>query len=242
MAKVAGAEVFPIDVGMFTEVDGIRSLKPAKGGQDMAKGPVLSEEEAIKAVEAGILAASDLKSQGFGLAAIGEIGIGNTAAASAVACALLNLPPRLATGRGAGLDDLALEKKIMAIETALALNKPDPENPLDVIAKVGSLDIAAMAGAYLGLASQGIPAVADGFPSLAAALCAARLCRNALGFILPSHSGAEPGIRFILDELGFAPIIDAKMRLGEGTGAVALFPLLDMAMAVKSFSARRSEL
>jgi nicotinate-nucleotide--dimethylbenzimidazole phosphoribosyltransferase len=130
------------------------------------------------------------------------------------------------------LDDAGLSRKIAAIEKAIEVNRPCSESPMDVVSKVGGLDIAAIAGLFLGGAIYNVPVVTDGFISCVAALIAVRLCPLARGYILPSHKSSEPGARFVLDELKFSPVIDADMRLGEGTGAVALFPLLDAALSV----------
>jgi nicotinate-nucleotide--dimethylbenzimidazole phosphoribosyltransferase len=136
------------------------------------------------------------------------------------------------TGRGAGLSDEGLERKIAAIEEGINVNVPDASDPMDVLHKLGGLDIAALTGLYLGGALYGVPIVMDGFISGVAALVAVRLCPDVAGYIIPSHGSGEPGAKYLLDELGFQPVIQAGMRLGEGTGAVALFPILDMALAV----------
>lgn len=242
MAKACGAEVFVTDIGMVDTVDGLRNRKLMRGTDDITAGAAMSRETAEKAVLIGIETVKELKDLGFRLIAAGEAGIGNTTTASAVCAVLLNRPVREVTGRGAGLDDDGLVRKRAAVERAIAVNRPDPADPLDVLHKVGGLDIAAMTGLFIGGALYGVPVVTDGFISGAAALCAVRLCPNALGYILPSHESGEPGARFLTEELGFSPIIRAGMRLGEGTGAVALFPLLDMALAVYRNAATFSEI
>jgi nicotinate-nucleotide--dimethylbenzimidazole phosphoribosyltransferase len=242
MSKCIGCEAFPVDVGMATDVSGVRSFKTVYGASDFSSGPAMTSDACEKAMEAGIRMALELKAKGFGIIAAGEAGIGNTAAAAAVGAALLKLPASLMAGRGAGLDDAGLARKTALIEQGLSLNKPDPQDPMDVLRKVGSLDMAAMAGAFLGGASVGIPVIMDGYISSAAALCAAMLCKDALGYIIPSHESAEPGMKLILKELGLTSVIQAQMRLGEGTGAVALMPLLDMALAVKEKAARIADI
>ncbi len=232
MADACGAKVFPIDVGMVDSVRGLRDRKLMRGTDDMTEGPAMSRETAEKAVMIGVETVRELKDSGFRLIATGEAGIGNTTTSSAVCAVLLGKAPREVTGRGAGLSDEGLARKIAAIEKAVEINRPDPGDALDVLAKIGGLDIAAMAGLYLGGALYRVPVVMDGFISCVAALVAARLCPDAKGYMLPSHESGEPGARFILETLGFSPVLRAGMRLGEGTGAVALFPVLDMAASV----------
>jgi nicotinate-nucleotide--dimethylbenzimidazole phosphoribosyltransferase len=162
------------------------------------------------------------------------MGIGNTTTSSAVASVLLDRPVREMTGRGAGLSDTGLRRKVWAIETALEKNRPNPGDPLDVLAKVGGFDIAGMCGIFLGGAIYRVPVLMDGFISTAAALCAVRLCPGAKKAVFASHVSAEPAGRLILDKVGKKPLITAEMRLGEGAGAVALMPMLDMALALYS--------
>ena len=170
--------------------------------------------------------------EGYEILATGEMGIGNTTTSSAVASVLLKQPVEEMTGRGAGLTSEGLVCKINAIKKAIALNEPDPEDAIDVLAKVGGLDIAGMAGVFLGGAVYGIPVVMDGFISCVSALIAMRICPAARDYILASHVSKEPAAHLILENMGKEAIIHADMCLGEGTGAVALFPILDLAAAV----------
>ncbi len=234
MARVAGADVFPIDMGMNTTVDDPRmwNRRIAAGTKDMSQGPAMTREEAVRALEAGVSVAEELAARGYGLLATGEMGIGNTTTSSAVASVLLNRPVSEMTGPGAGLSRAGVLHKIEVIEQAIARNRPDPADPVDVIAKVGGFDIAGMAGLCLGAALSGVPCVLDGFISTLSALCAVRLCPAAADYLIASHVSAEPAGRLLLDALGKKPILTAGMRLGEGTGAVAVMPLLDMALAV----------
>ncbi|MDR1665296.1 MAG: nicotinate-nucleotide--dimethylbenzimidazole phosphoribosyltransferase [Clostridiales bacterium] len=232
MAKCCGAEVLAIDVGMADTVSGLRDKKLMPGTDDMTQRPAMSRETAEQALTVGIETVGELKERGFNLIATGEVGIGNTTTSSAICAVLLNRPVKEVTGRGAGLDDAGLSRKISAIETALTINKPDPNDPMDVLRKVGGLDIAALAGVFIGGALHGVPVVADGFISCTAALIARRLCPPVTGYIIPSHVSEEPAAQWLLEEFNFSPVIHGGMRLGEGTGAVALFPLLDMALAV----------
>ena len=160
------------------------------------------------------------------------MGIGNTTTSAAVACALLGRPAEDFTGRGAGLSDEGLARKVAAVRRALEVNRPDPADPLDVLAKVGGFDLAGLCGVFLGGAACRVPVLADGLISTAAALCAVRLCPGAAKAVFASHVSAEPAGRAVLDALGKKPLITAEMRLGEGTGAVASIPLWDMARAV----------
>ena len=176
--------------------------------------------------------AAELKAAGYQILASGEMGIGNTTTSAAVVSVLLGVPAEKVTGRGAGLSDEGMVRKVGAIRRAIAVNHPNPEDPIDVIAKVGGLDIAALAGLFLGGAAQGLPVTADGFISCAAALAAVRIAPSCRPYILPSHVSDEPASKMVLRALDMDPVIHAGMHLGEGTGAVALFPLLDMALKV----------
>ena len=234
MAAAAGAEVIPVDIGVARPVVGerIRQYNIRRGTADMTQGPAMTREEAVKAVETGIKLVRELKDKGYGLIGTGEMGIGNTTTSSALASVFLNRPPEQVTGRGAGLSSAGLERKIKAIETAIQVNKPDPADPLDVLSKVGGLDLAGLCGVFLGGAACRIPVLVDGFISSAAALTAARLCPAAVDYMLGSHASNEPAGRMVLEELGLKPFLYANMCLGEGTGAAAVMPLLDMALAV----------
>jgi nicotinate-nucleotide--dimethylbenzimidazole phosphoribosyltransferase len=232
MAKTCGAAVFNIDIGMVDTVEGLRDRKLSAGTGDITEGPAMSRETAEKAISIGIETVKELKDLGFRLIAAGEAGIGNTTTASAICSVLLNRSVSEVTGRGAGLDDAGLCRKIAAIEQAITVNQPNPSDSIDTLCKLGGLDIAAMAGLFFGGALYRVPIVMDGFISGAAALVAIRQCPDVLGYIIPSHESGEPGARFLMEELKFSPVIQAEMRLGEGTGAVALFALLDMALAV----------
>jgi len=242
MAKTCGADVVLYDIGMVDTVEGLRDSKLMHGTDDMTEGPAMSRETAENAIMIGINAVKELKEQGYQIIATGEAGIGNTTTSSAICAALLRRPVGEVTGRGAGLDDEGLKRKISAIELAIATNRPDPSDPIDVLHKLGGLDIAALAGVFLGGALYKVPIVMDGFISGVAALVAAILCPAALGYILPSHVSGEPGALILTTELGLSPVIHAGMRLGEGTGAVALFPLLDMALAVYQKAAKFTDI
>ena len=232
MCKKCGARLFPVDVGMAVDTKVRTDLKVAMGTRNMTKGPAMTREEAIRGIEAGIAVAEELKEKGYQLLATGEMGIGNTTTSSAVASVLLGKPVEDMTGKGAGLSSEGLNRKIKAIKKAIALNNPDRSDVIDVLAKVGGLDIAGMAGVFLGGAALGMPVVMDGFISCVAALIAQRICPNAGEYMIPSHVSREPAAHLILRELGKEAVLHAGMCLGEGTGAVALFPVLDLAEAV----------
>ena len=234
MAAVASCQVVPVDMGIlnFSPIKGVLSRRISNGTADISQAPAMTREQAVRAVFAGIELVREQKKQGVRLLATGEMGIGNTTTASAVACALLSKEAAQMTGCGAGLSQDGLRRKIGVIEQALSLNRPNPQDPLDILAKVGGFDIAGMCGVFLGGALYQIPVLADGFISAVAALCAVRLCPMAEKAVFASHVSAEPAGPMVLQALQRQPLITAGMRLGEGTGAVAAMPLLDMACAV----------
>ncbi|MBS7007392.1 nicotinate-nucleotide--dimethylbenzimidazole phosphoribosyltransferase [Anaerostipes sp.] len=231
MCRHLGVDLFAVDVGIACETQLIQK-KTAYGTRNMAKEPAMTKEETLSAVNAGISMAYDLHSKGYRIAATGEMGIGNTTTSSAAASVLLDRPAGEMTGRGAGLDSDGLCRKIRVIEQAVRLHKPDKQDPLDVLSKVGGFDLAALTGLFLGGAAAKLPIVMDGFISGTAALAAVRICPDTVHYILPSHRSKEPAAGILLDALGLEPCLDCSMSLGEGTGALALFPLLDLALAV----------
>ena len=230
MAKVAHADVVPVDVGIAVPVADVTDRNVMRGTNDMTSGPAMSHEQATEGIRVGIDMVRDLKGRGYGIVATGEMGIGNTTTSSALASVLLGVDAEAVTGRGAGLSDDGLARKVDAIHRAIALNAPDPEDALDALSKVGGLDIAGMAGTFIGGALERVPIIVDGFVSLVAALVAVRLCPGCRPYLRASHASAEPATRLLATELGLEPVIHAGMRLGEGTGAVCLLPLLDMAL------------
>lgn len=234
MARCCGADLLPADLGMARDTLVRRDYKVRCGTGDISLGPAMSREEAVKALEGGISLAREAAGRGYRLLGLGEMGIGNTTTSSAVACALLSLSPREVVGKGAGLSPEGVRRKKEVVERALFVNAPDPADPLDVVAKVGGLDLAALAGACIGAALCRVPAVLDGFISCVGALLAVRLCPAVSGYLLPSHVSEEPGTRAVMEALGKEALLHGRFCLGEGTGAIALFPLLDMAYAVYS--------
>ena len=231
MCKKAGARILPIDIGMAgkTKVPG---HKVACGTRNFAKEPAMTREQALQSILTGVRIVEEQKKAGVALLATGEMGIGNTTTSSAVLAALLQIDPEKVTGRGAGLTSAGLSRKIQVIRQALALHKPDANDPVDVLAKVGGFDIGGLAGVYLGAAKMRLPVLIDGFISGTAALLACRLCPEAKEYMIASHKSKEPGMQILLEALGLSASLDCDMCLGEGTGAVAFFPVLDMAAAV----------
>ena len=234
MGQVAGCPVLPVDMGVenYAGEPGVLNRRIANGTKDCTLGPAMSREQAAQGILAGIRLVQGLAGEGVKLIATGEMGIGNTTTAACVLCALLNAQPEAIVGRGAGLSDEGLVRKKAAVRRALQVNRQHLSDPLGVLAAVGGLDIAGMCGAFLGGALAGVPVLADGVISAAAALLAVRLCPQSEKAILASHVSAEPAGALALAALGKKPLITAEMRLGEGTGAVAAMPLLDMALAV----------
>jgi len=234
MAGAVRADVFAVDMGMARDIDcpGLIRRRIAPGTRNMTRGPAMTREEAGRAVQAGIDLVGEMRARGYRLIATGEMGIGNTTASTALCCALLGARPEAVTGRGAGLSDEGLSRKKQAVRRALEVNGPDAKDPLGTLAKVGGFEIAAMAGAFLGGMAFGVPVVMDGVISAVAALLAARLCPAARGYMLPSHMSRERAAALVMNELAAEPVIHADMALGEGTGAVALLPMLDMALRV----------
>ena len=235
-ALEAGAGVAVYDVGMIDDVPGLGQCKVCRGTRNLAKEPAMSRDEAIAAIEAGIHAAEKAKEEGCKLLVTGEMGIGNTTTAAAVLSVLTRTEPEAVCGRGSGLSDAGFKRKIQAVRKGIATNCPCPEDPVDVIAKVGGADIAAMCGVFLAGAALQVPVVMDGLISCVAALAAARIDNHTVEYMIPSHTGREPGGRLALEALGLKAPIQADLALGEGTGGLLLLPMLDMALALYNSS------
>ncbi len=244
MAQFAGADVIPVDMGMVSHLTHplLVDHHIADGTQNIADGPAMTKAQAYKAIEAGIALVKNCAEQGYDILATGEMGIGNTTTSSAMASVLLHRPVAEVTGRGAGLSDAALIRKIGVIEKAIKVNQPNPEDALDVLTKLGGFDIAGLTGIFLGGALYRIPIIIDGIISAVSALIASRLCPAADHIMLASHVSNEPAGIMLLDALKLRPMIIAEMRLGEGTGAVAMLPLLDMALCVYHSSSSFSDI
>ena len=234
MAAVANAQVIPVNIGVTNEVRGqkIRQKCVRRGTADFTEDPAMTRAEAQQAILTGIDIVRELKESGVGIIATGEMGIGNTTTSSAVVSVLLGLEVESVTGRGAGLSGEGLSRKINAIKRGIELHKPDKNDAVDVISKVGGLDIAGLCGVFLGGAIYKVPILVDGFISSVSALCAACLSPDAREYMLASHASNEPAGKMVLDALGLRAFLYAGMCLGEGTGAVAVMPIIDMAIAV----------
>ena len=234
MAARCGCRVVPVDMGIldFPGFPRVLDRRVGNGTADLSLGPAMTRAQAEAAILTGIDLVRAEKERGTRLIATGEMGIGNTTTASAITAVLTDSDPAQVTGRGAGLSDEGLTRKLAAIRRGIAVNRPDQSDALDVLSTLGGFDLAGLCGVFLGGALYKLPVLIDGFPSAAAALCAARLCPNASKAMLASHVSAEPAGALLLNALGKRPLITADMRLGEGSGAVAAIPLLDMALAV----------
>lgn len=231
MCEPMGIDCIPVDMGMFSQLQmsGILDRRIAAGTADISVGPAMTTAQALQAVRTGVELVADAKRRGYGLVATGEMGIGNTTTSTAMACVFTGKDPQELTGPGAGLTREGVRHKADVIRRAIHVSAPQASDPLDVLAKLGGFDIAAMCGMFLGGAVHGVPMIVDGYISTVAAYCAYAMRPECLGAILPSHLSAEPGAKVLFDRIGLAPILHANMRLGEGTGAVCLIPLLDMA-------------
>lgn len=228
LAKHVGAEVVVVDMGIATDLEddsGVISKKIGYGTKNFAKGPAMTREEAVQAIEAGIEVVESIEN--LNILATGEMGIGNTTPSSAIIATFSDCSVEEVTGRGTGVDDEGLKKKVAAIEKGLALNKPDPEDALDVLSKVGGFEIAGLAGCVLAAAANKIPVVIDGFISTAGALIATELAPTAKEYIIASHMSEEIGHRLMLERMGLTPLLDLGFRLGEGTGAALAMGLVE---------------
>ncbi len=237
LARHAGAEVRIIDIGVASGMDWppvVVRRNIAHGTENMAKGPAMSRDEAERAVATGIDLVYESIEDGANAVAVGDMGIGNTTAASAITAAITGRPVATVTGRGTGVDDMMLEAKIRVIERALMTNSPDPSDGLDVLSKIGGLEIAGLTGVILGAASKGIPVFLDGFVTGSAALAAHSISQNSRDYMIASHVSVEPGHKFALEHLGLTPLVDMRMRLGEGTGATIGFLIAEAACKILS--------
>lgn len=235
LAEVAGAGVTVVDMGVAADLSPlvregkILSYKIAPGTKNIAKEAAMTREQAVKALEIGIEIAGKLVEEGVEILATGDMGIGNTTPSSAVLAALTGVPAAQVTGRGTGLNDEAVKHKVQVIEKALAVNQPDPKDPIDVLAKVGGFEIGGIAGVILGAAYHRVPILVDGFISTAGAVLAHALAPNSIDYMIAAHQSMEYGHRFMLEELGLTPILNMNMRLGEGSGAALAMNIVESA-------------
>ncbi len=222
IARQVGARIIVVDMGVATELGAnprLLSRKVALGTRNMALGSAMTGEQAVKAIETGIEVVAAEVAKGLDIVGTGDMGIGNTTASSAICAVMTGKPVAEVTGRGTGITDEQLTRKIEIIDRALAVNQPDPSQPLDVLAKVGGFEIGGLVGVMLAAAAHRIPVVIDGFISGAAALIATALSSELKDFLIAAHVSAEAGHRLLLKHLGLKPLLDLGMRLGEGTGA-----------------------
>jgi len=235
LARHIRARVVVVDAGVAMDLEpnpGLKVRKIGYGTANIASGPAMSREQAVQALEMGISLVEEELSRGLDIVGTGDMGIANTTPAAAIAAAITGLPVSEVTGRGTGIDDAALARKVAVIERALAVNKPDPEDGIDVLAKVGGFEIGGIAGVVLGAAAHRIPVVIDGFISTAGALIAATICPGVVPYCIAAHNSAEAGHRAMLKYLGLKPLLDLEMRLGEGTGAALAISLVEAACKV----------
>jgi nicotinate-nucleotide--dimethylbenzimidazole phosphoribosyltransferase len=235
LARHVGAEVRVVDIGVaheFGPLSGLLHRKVAPGTKNWAREPAMTREEAVRALEVGVTLAREAVNDGIGLLGTGDMGIGNTAASTAMTAVLTGESVATVTGRGTGLDDAGLARKVAVIEQALRTHRPDPTDPIDVLAKVGGFEIAGIAGLILGAAACRRPVVLDGFITGAAALIAAGLQPLCREYLIASHLSVERGHQAVLKKLGLRPLLDLDLRLGEGTGACLGISLLHAAIKI----------
>lgn len=235
LARHVGAKVVVVDIGVaheFPSLAGLRKNKVRWGTANMAKGPAMERSEAISAIEVGFNVVEGLLVEGIDLIGTGDMGIGNTTASSAITAVITGQALPSVTGKGTGIDDDRLRHKISVIEKALAQNQPDRNDPLDVLAKVGGLEIAGMVGVILNAALHQVPVLIDGFISGSAALIAVALQPRVKGYLLASHQSVEPGHRLALHWIGLEPVLDLNLRLGEGTGAALAMGLVEAGVKI----------
>jgi nicotinate-nucleotide--dimethylbenzimidazole phosphoribosyltransferase len=233
LARQAAARLVVVDMGVNgpeTAVPGVLARRIAPGTRNFTRGPAMSTEQAVLALEHGITIARELASTGIDLLGIGEMGIGNTTAATALLAALSGDPAEALTGRGTGIDDATFVRKIAAIDKALQVNPPGGKSALQVLAALGGFEIAGLAGVVLGAAACQIPVILDGFIASVAALCAARIEPRAAKYLIASHRSVEIGHGRVLAALGTVPLFEFAMRLGEGTGAALAMPMVEAAL------------
>lgn len=243
LSKSANSDVKVIDIGINSNVNyqGIMNKKVRKGTANFAKGPAMKRQEAEKAIDIGIEVTSSLINKGYNLIGTGEMGIGNTSTSSAVVMSFTGKSAEEAVGKGAGLTQEQFENKKRIIEAAIQLNKPDKEDPLDVLSKVGGLDIAGLVGCYIAAAYHRVPIVMDGVISATAAYVAIKLNAEIKDFIIPSHFSLEPAYNIIINELGLDPLLMLDMRLGEGTGCPLTFHIIESACSMMNHMATFEE-
>lgn len=244
LARHVGASLVVVDMGVARNLpDDPRLLnrKVALGTKNMTCEPAMTRQEAIKSIETGIEIVEEEIKNGLNIVGTGDMGIGNTTPAAAITSVITGISPFEATGRGTGIDTEAFERKVNAIENALSLNNPDPEDGFDVLSKVGGFEIGGIAGVIIGAAANRVPVVVDGYISGAAALIASQIAPKCRDYIFASHLSVEKGHKAVLNHLKLKPVLDLNLRLGEGTGAVIAISLIDAACKVLDEMATFSE-
>lgn len=244
LARQIGAAIELVNLGTVAPVPEhplVRQAVIAAGTANLAEAPAMSASQLAQALAEGAAAVQRASAAGAELFIAGEMGIGNTTAATALSCALLGLPAADLVGPGTGLDRGGIERKQQLIEHALALHRDQLADPISILAHLGGFEIAAMAGAYVACAQQGLPMLIDGFISSSAALAASRVCPAAVDWMLLAHASAEPGHRAMAEAMGLRPLLDLGMRLGEGSGAAAAVPLLRLACSLHAQMATFAE-
>jgi len=232
LSKFAGSDITVVDVGVDADFNNpkIINKKIAYGTMNMMKGPAMTREQTIKAIEVGIETVDDLVREGYDLFGTGEMGVGNTATSAAILSVFSGLEVEMSVGMGSGITQDQFINKKSVIKKSIEVNKPDKNDVIDVLSKVGGFDIAALCGCFLAAAKNRMPIVIDGFIASAAALCAYELNPLVIGYIFASHLSAEPGAAFIMNEIGLKPMLNLNMRLGEGSGCPLAFNIIEAAL------------
>ncbi len=244
LARHAGAEVVVVDIGVdhdFGEIEGLVNMKVIKGTKNFTKGPAMTRNEAIRCIDVGIELADGYARKGYKIFGTGEMGIGNTTPSSAIASVLTGKPVSEVTGKGTGITDESLKRKIAVIEDGIKLNKPNPDDAIDVLSKVGGAEIGGIAGLVLGAASNRIPVVIDGFISTAGALIAYCIEPRVKDYMFAAHNSVEIGHKAMLDKMGLRSILDLDLRLGEGTGATLAMLMIEAGLKIYKEMATFSE-
>ncbi len=235
LASHAGAEVVVVDIGVdhdFDENKGLIRRKVVSGTKNMRKGPAMTRDEAQNTIDTGFAIAVEYAEKGYGLFGTGDMGIGNTTPSSAIAAVMTGSAPTDVTGKGTGISDEALSRKVRVIEDSISLNRPDRADPIDVLAKVGGAEIGGIAGFILGAASRRIPVVVDGLISTAGAIIAYSIEPSSRDYMFAAHNSVEKGHRVMLEAMGLEPVLDLGLRLGEGTGAALAMTIIEAGLRI----------
>ncbi|MHC1772358.1 MAG: nicotinate-nucleotide--dimethylbenzimidazole phosphoribosyltransferase [Flexilinea sp.] len=233
LTRQAKSDVLIVDIGVnydFKNIPGILHHKVAWGTENMLNGPAMTMQQAESAIQVGMDVTNDAIDHGMQLAATGEMGIGNTTPSAAITAVLCNRPAAEVTGRGTGLDDAGLIRKIKMIEHSIEVNRPDPNDPMDILCKIGGLEIAGMAGVVIAAAARRVPIVLDGLISTVSAAIAVEFVPQTKDYLIAGHQSEEIGHRILLEKLGLRPLVQLNMRVGEGTGAALAFHLIDASL------------